>query len=159
MSTFFISDLHLGHRNILKYSPERGGNTVDEHDAWIVKQWNSVVRSEKDLVWVLGDVCFDRDKLELLREMRGRKKLVRGNHDTFSEERYLEHFENIYGLHKRYDLWLSHAPLHEQSLRGRYNIHGHTHSTSVDHPAYINVSVEVLGGVPMSLEAVRERMV
>ena len=56
MSTYFISDLHLGHRKILEYSPARGGKTIDEHDEWLVSQWNSVVRNKKDLVWVLGDI-------------------------------------------------------------------------------------------------------
>lgn len=153
MSVFFISDLHLGHKSILKFSPMRQGKTVDEHDKWLFHQWNSVVRSDKhDVVWVLGDVCFDKDKMYMLKNMKGRKKLVRGNHDNFDISFYLEFFEDIHGITKKYHRWLSHAPIHPDSLRDRQNIHGHVHAKSIKDDRYINVCVEALNGTPIRLD-------
>ena len=157
MSTIrFISDLHLGHRSIVKFSgPERGGvTTVDEHDAWIVSQWNSVV-AKNDLVWVLGDVCFDKAKLPLLKRMKGNKHLILGNHDEFGIDDYLEYFNKIHGFMKYKGFWISHSPIHPIELRGKKNIHGHVHKNSIPDSNYINVSVEAIQGKPISIEEIR----
>lgn len=161
--TFFISDLHLGHKKILEFSPTRGGSTIDEHDQWIIDSWNSVV-GKNDMVWVLGDVAFSAKALELISKLRGQKKLVRGNHDQQSTESYLKHFNNVFGLVKEKGLWLSHAPIHPQHLRGHKNIHGHLHHEVVldEHGQkdgrYFNVSVEQLDGKPIKLSEILEKL-
>ena len=164
---FFIGDLHLGHKKILEFSSAyRGGTNVEEHDEWIVKQWNSVV-TKRDIVYVVGDVAFNKDKLVLLKRMNGQKNLVRGNHDTYSLKTYMEYFNNVYGLLKKWGYWISHPPIHPQELRGKHNIHGHVHHNSVtwwDHieedmvldPRYVNVSVENNNGVPVSLDEINK---
>ena len=54
-----ISDLHFGHTNILKFAGDlRGGTTSQEHDEWLITQWNSVVK-KVDLVYVLGDAAMN----------------------------------------------------------------------------------------------------
>ena len=50
---FFIGDLHLGHQGILNFG-QRHFETIGEHDAHLMQQWNSVVRKEKDIVWPMG---------------------------------------------------------------------------------------------------------
>jgi calcineurin-like phosphoesterase family protein len=150
---FFIGDLHLGHKNILEFSPQRGGTTIDEHNEWIIQQWNSVVR-KNDMVWVLGDVAFSAAALELVNRLRGYKQLVRGNHDTQSTEAYLKYFNNVFGLVKKHGLWMSHAPIHPDELRGKRNVHGHVHLKSIQDERYINVSVEAVNGVPKSLSEI-----
>ena len=62
----FISDLHLGHKSICTFSgKERGGvTTVEEHDRYIIEQWNSVVQ-KNDLVWVYRDWETDRKSTRL----------------------------------------------------------------------------------------------
>ena len=156
--TFFISDLHLGHRNILKFSPDRGGETIDEHDHWLVEQWNSRV-TKRDIVYVLGDICFDMEKMPLISEMNGRKKMVRGNHDKFDTQVYLKYFEDVLGFTKYHEFWLSHCPIHETELRGKHNIHGHVHqNVQIENPMYIPVCVEQLNGIPVSLDELRDRI-
>ena len=166
----FIADLHLGHKNIASFSGvERGGITnVEEHDAYIVEQWNSVC-SKNDLVWVLGDVCMNKTKLPLLKKMKGNKHLILGNHDEFSLETYMPYFNKIHGFMKYKGMWLSHAPVHLQELRGKINVHGHNHKNIVTRwnpeingwepdPNYICVSVEQVGGCPISLEDIKKRL-
>lgn len=154
--TFFISDLHLDHKHILTFSPQRGGANIEEHNEWIVERWNSVV-TKRDNVWVLGDVCFSKASLKYLPRMRGQKYLVRGNHDQLSTATYLEYFQNVYGLIKKHGFWLSHAPIHPQELRGKPNLHGHVHANSIPGSHYVNVCVEALDGVPISLTQLRVR--
>lgn len=151
---FFISDLHIGHKNILNFSPCRYGENINEHDRWIIAQWNSVVRP-KDIVYCLGDVVFDINKIEMLNELNGQKMLVRGNHDKFPIEVYLKYFNNIYGMLGYKGFWLSHCPIHPDELRGKRNIHGHVHNSSIPDDRYINVCVEALNGVPISLDQLR----
>jgi calcineurin-like phosphoesterase family protein len=168
---YFISDLHLGHKNILDFCPDRGGTNVDEHSEWLVEQWNSTI-TKRDVVWVLGDICFDKKHLRYLKQMNGQKHMIYGNHDTFSLPTYQPYFNTIRGFTKKSGLWLSHAPIHPYELRGRVNVHGHVHQHTVqkyyigsdgnehriDDPSYINVCVDVLKGKPIHIDEIRTRI-
>lgn len=149
---YVISDLHLGHKKILDFSNEfRSGATVDEHDSWIIDQWNSVI-TERDTVYVLGDVAFSREALKKCLLLRGNKKLITGNHDVYKMHEYSEAgFEVIRGLVRYKGFWLSHAPIHPLELRGLHNIHGHLHDRVIDDDRYVNVCVERLGGKPTEI--------
>lgn len=151
---FFISDLHLGHRAIIKF--RKGGfKSVDEHDWFLRDQWNKVV-TERDIVFVLGDVAFSHSSLDLLKTFNGQKKLILGNHDKFQMNLYTRYFQTIMGAksYKKKTI-LTHIPIHESSLEERFslNIHGHQHghkvcinylSGSQEHPRYYNVAVDHL---------------
>ena len=147
-NVYHIADLHLGHNNILVFSEDyRMFDDIDEHDEWIVSQWNSVV-NRKDKVFVHGDVCMDIKKLPLFDRMKGNKTLIMGNHDNFKSEEYLKYFSRLEGLVKYKGTWLSHAPLHPEELRGCKNIHGHLHEDTIKDTRYSCVSVEQNNGVP-----------
>ena len=152
-----IADLHFNHKNIAKWEgASRGGVTsMDEHNEWLIRNWNKKIK-KRDLTWVLGDVAFDHEGIEMMKRLNGVKHLVMGNHDTFAIKRYLEVFNKVSGLIKYKRFWLSHAPIREGSLRGIPNIHGHTHSTQLLDGQYICVSVEAVNGVPIELETIRE---
>ncbi len=81
MTTWFTSDLHFGHANIIRYCDRPFGD-VDEMDAAIVEQWNETVAPD-DTVWVLGDVALGRitESLALIADLNGTKLLLAGNHD------------------------------------------------------------------------------
>lgn len=164
---FFISDLHLGHKNILKFSPTRGGTDMQSHSEWLVDQWNSVV-TKQDLVWVLGDVCFNAIHMPYLKKMNGSKHLILGNHDKFTLKEYFQYFNKVHGFRTYKNAWLSHAPIHCDSLRNKINIHGHLHNgivkywdslgdDSLEDNRYFNVSVEQLNGVPITYEDIIKR--
>jgi len=82
--TFIISDLHLGHKNILQFEPcrkdamEKDG--FDNHEEWIIYNWNSVVK-ETDSVLVLGDFAF-KGVQEYINRLNGNIIFILGNHDS-----------------------------------------------------------------------------
>lgn len=81
MTTFFTSDLHFGHFNIIGYSA-RPFVDVDEMNAALIENWNATV-ADGDIVWILGDIALGKiaETLPLVGELHGTKILVPGNHD------------------------------------------------------------------------------
>lgn len=165
-NVFFISDLHFGHRAIVEFGRITGtvyrtGDNYLENMHHIITQWNSVV-TKRCRVFVLGDTAFTEEGFEALKELKGDKILVRGNHDdNFSTKQWLEVFNDVLGLHKYKEFWLSHAPIHSMELRGKRNIHGHVHFNSIRNmhgdfdKRYINVCCEAIGETPVSLSQIR----
>lgn len=81
-TTWFTSDLHLSHKNIINYC-DRPFSTIGIHDDVLIANWNDRVE-QGDVVWVLGDFTLSggmKHGLERLKELKGRKRLVAGNHD------------------------------------------------------------------------------
>lgn len=157
MSVFFISDLHLGHKNIVNWAEKRQGVTSEEHDRWVIDSIKDTV-TKRDKLFILGDVAFNQSKLEMLTEIPAKMVLIRGNHDEYPLEEYLKYFDDVLGFVQYKEFWLSHAPVHPAELRDRYNIHGHVHHNPIEDYRYINVCVEGLPtpGKPYALEEIRE---
>lgn len=82
MTTFFTSDLHLGHANIIKLCG-RPFTDIAEMDRALIDRWNATVGPE-DEVWVIGDFTYRNAKpaLAYLSQLQGIKHLVTGNHDS-----------------------------------------------------------------------------
>ncbi len=77
---FFTSDMHYGHRNIIRYCG-RPFADVDEMRETMVARWNEVVQPQ-DTVYVLGDFSLDERQLrDVLPRLPGEKHLILGNHD------------------------------------------------------------------------------
>lgn len=154
---YFIGDTHFGHKGIIQFSetkPFRPFETIEEHDAELVKRWNIVVKP-KDTVWHLGDAVFGRRNLTILAKLNGYKRFVMGNHDIYGAEEYLKYFATLHGTVEYKGMVLSHAPLHESQLKRWYlNIHGHLHTKTIDNPKYINVSCEQINLTPIPLEMI-----
>ena len=137
MNTYFIADLHFGHRNCLSYD-NRPFKTIEEHDSKLIKNWNSVVMAD-DKVWILGDFSWgDTNKtLEIFSQLNGNKHLCIGNHDKkllknknirnlFVE--IVDYKEiNINGNH----IVLSHYPIpcFNRHYYGAYHFYGHVHTS------------------------------
>lgn len=81
MAMRFISDLHLNHNNVLHFD-KRPFKTIEEHNNFIVNQWNNVVK-EDDEIYILGDVGFGGSSkiVSIISSLKGKKHLVIGNHD------------------------------------------------------------------------------
>lgn len=156
MSTvYFWSDLHLGHKNInnfrTQFEDERS------HFEYIKAQWKATV-NKHDKIFILGDCCFTHDALAEFDTWAGRKVLILGNHDadrkiSLSDLVYV--YDEIHSLYKHKEFWLSHAPIHPDELRGKLNIHGHTHNHVIDDSRYVNVCVEQFDK-PVSIDTLRQ---
>lgn len=162
---WFISDTHFFHANILKFTGDDGlrirpFNSLEEMHEMMIENWNSVVR-DNDNVYHLGDVTFSYGKEfnQLMSRLKGRKRLILGNHDRVKGTNLMDWFEKL-------DLWkgfsehnftASHMPLILESLRdGAYNVHGHTHQNEKEDKHYINVSCEVINFTPVNIDEIGE---
>jgi len=149
---FLISDLHMNHRNVIKFEDNYrakvlGVETIEQHDEKICDLWTDTVH-KRDLVINLGDT----GKLDLLKKLPGRKKILLGNHDKLHAKEYLEVFEDIIGPIKYKSFWLSHFPIHRDEFFGKKVLHGHSHSKGIANENYINLSIEMTGGYPISFQ-------
>lgn len=153
---YVIADLHLGHKNITGLRPEFFD--AESHDKHLIDTWNKIV-TKHDTVYILGDVAFTKQGLEKVGLLKGRKVLIKGNHDTLKLKDYLKYFDDIHGMIEKKGFWLTHAPIHNRELRGRKNIHGHLHRKNVikidgskvtpKDPDYINVCAEQVNYTPV----------
>ena len=182
-NTFFASDHHFGHANILNFtrrdgSPVRSFDSVEEMDEAMIERHNAVVRN-KDTCWFLGDVVINRRYLALIQRMKGRKRLILGNHDIFKNKDYLNAgFEDLHAFRKFDGFVATHIPVHSDSL-GRWgvNVHGHLHTDRVMYeydtglgstwhadyvrgpdPRYFCVCVEQINYTPISIEDLKVKI-
>lgn len=172
-----ISDTHLSHENILKFTDSKTGDlvrghlfdNVDQMDEHILEKWNSVVKPG-DVVYHLGDV-FMGDRERFARQwpkFNGSKRLIVGNHDDIK-------FLSAGGFFKKVQMWrmfpefglmFSHVPLHESSLLRHvdktklyhdgcetlFNVIGHIHQNPAPSGPYRCVCVEQIDYTPIHIE-------
>ena len=143
---YIWSDTHFGHENVNAMGG-RPFKTTEEGDKALLKAWRETVK-KNDVLWNLGDFTWKWpfEKVQnLLKNLPGKKILVKGNHDKHPADWYRRA-----GFHEVYDrpvlykgrLLLSHEPLYVDPPF--INVHGHTHQRS-DYwgsENYVNVSVE-----------------
>ena len=164
MTTFFTSDTHFFHKNVIPYC-ERPYAGVEEMNAALVDNWNALVNKD-DLVWHLGDVGFaGMTKLgPILDQLNGRKILVRGNHDP---DKLCQH-PSWYGVYDRYvaatlssgrQVWLSHYPRGDERYPERAPpddhirvVCGHVHRLWAVKFNHVNVGVDVRNYAPITEE-------
>jgi calcineurin-like phosphoesterase family protein len=159
--TFLTSDTHFGHAGMTKFLRDDGTKLrpwedVDEMNEALIDNWNRVV-GDKDRVYHLGDVAMNRRFLPILGRLKGRKVLIKGNHDIFKLADYTPYLDDIRGCQYLDKLILTHIPIHNGSFEGRYrgNIHGHLHWRQIDDPRYFNACVECTDFTPMDFELIR----
>lgn len=135
MENYYISDLHLGHKNALKFD-KRPFLNLEEQDEVVINNINRVVKSE-DSLYLLGDVFWYSSgaALHILNRLNCRHVyLVRGNHDWWVQDPECEkRLTDIYDLKRIQDqdriVILCHYPLAawDQSHRDSYHLYGHVH--------------------------------
>lgn len=140
---YYISDLHLFHEAAIRYDNRPFESLEEMHDT-ILKNWNNTV-TNGDTVYILGDVSMRGKKEDLIAfvaRLKGRKILIKGNHDDVSDLRYKQLFSEIYDYKeikdtvngKSYSLVLSHYPIFSWSKmnNGAILLYGHTHNSAED---------------------------
>lgn len=130
MSVYFIGDPHINHRNISKY--RQFVSSTEDNTSLIQEDWNKRI-SKNDVVYVLGDAAFDDEGLNIIGNLKGRKILIKGNHDDItSAKNQLNIFEEIHGILKYKNMWLTHCPIHPDEMRKcKLNVHGHVHQHTI----------------------------
>lgn len=178
---YFIADTHFYHANIIQYC-NRPFDDVKEMNETMIQKWNSVVE-DSDTVYHLGDVALCSNELleGIITQLKGKKILIRGNHDT----RSVTAFENVGFtvlrnppvLLDRHRISLSHVPLPDSALpEGYINVHGHIHDKPLNQivdkegkidnypkelyspKKHICVSVDVTQFRPISLDEIKLKM-
>ena len=154
--SFFVSDLHFGHQNILHFHKERRDaigvsfeelkedpkSAVLKHDEWLIGLWNETI-SNKDDVYYLGDFCFgnEQNAEAILKRLNGKKHLIIGNHDKplrnlgqyfewTGQIREVKFTNDLYPyLNSTLCLEMCHYPMVAWNRRthGTVMVHGHTH--------------------------------
>jgi calcineurin-like phosphoesterase family protein len=153
--TWFSSDLHIGHRAIIKYC-DRPFLVDDAPDDWkqrenwkefvdvtkmndtIIERWNETIKPS-DTVWVLGDFCWPGYE-HVFHQLHGNKHLIIGNHDSrevitlpwASQPQYYQELNGVfepvpYGKRPRYVL--SHYAMRSWHAmqKGSIMLYGHSH--------------------------------
>lgn len=164
MRLFAISDQHYGHENIIKYCKRDTLNALEDAKRMLIAH-NSVVKDD-DLVIFVGDVACSAQGREwlpkILPKLKGRKILIRGNHDHLTNEEFINMgFERVEDILVLNDWVFCHYPDNPQAsniaeLRGLKLVCGHTHKPFPSHNygdrvERINVAVDVMGLEPMYL--------
>lgn len=142
---YYISDLHFYHENLNTKMDCRGFASAEEMNAYMIRQWNSRVRSCDEVV-ILGDLSMGHGPQtnEVLRQLRGKIYLIEGNHDRYLKDKnfdasrlkWVKPYAEM-GDHKR-KVVLCHYPVFcyngqfkvdEQGNPKTYMLYGHVHDT------------------------------
>lgn len=171
---YAISDLHIGHYNIIEYC-NRPFVDVEEMNETIIENYNKVIKPD-DVVYFLGDIHFykDTDKFKtIFKRLKGQKHLIFGNHDKRYRKSLSELFLSSQDyLEVKLDKQLvvmSHYPFltWNKGHHGSWMLHGHSHSTlDVVNKESINngrfrwdVGVDGNNFTPVSFEQLKELFV
>ena len=87
---YFTSDLHLGHRGIIRMQ-DRPFADLKEMNRLLIYNYNAVVGKD-DIVYILGDIAHHlpvEDANEMIRKLKGRKILI--SDVVMAEEEQREH--------------------------------------------------------------------
>lgn len=161
-NVFVISDLHFYHENIIEYE-NRPFKDVEEMNAKLIENWNKVV-SDDDLVYILGDLSFGNIKAteEILKQLKGDKILIKGNHDIFLDSKKFD--RNLFiGIYDYLEVEIfdckfimCHYPLTLHN--GDIHLYGHIHSNTGEHQLKCdlynsyNVGADVNNFTPVNIQ-------
>ncbi|MGM9681729.1 MAG: metallophosphoesterase [Eubacteriales bacterium] len=172
---YFLSDLHLGHTNIISHC-KRPFSSVEEMDRVLIENWNGKV-GKNDTVYIVGDMIWDKRRVgDYLPKLSGHKILIRGNHDAgwVKKPEYSGFFDEICPMLFLklcgHPITLCHYPLLEwewsrkpdPGKRG-YLIYGHIHNNI--EPLYrplfesdfaLNAGADINGFTPVTFEELAE---
>ena len=166
---YFISDLHLGHENVISLC-KRPFTNIEEMDERLICEWNKVVH-RNDKVYILGDIIFKSASAPeyYLERLKGEKHLIIGNHDrTWIDkvdlQKYFKSVEAMLIINTgKGKATLCHFPM--LAYEGRYMIHGHIHAKASkleywevikNNHCMLNAGVDINGFKPVSLEELIE---
>lgn len=135
MNIFYVSDLHFGHNNVIRYDNRPFASSREMNEA-IIKTWNERVKPE-DLTYILGDGTWINDPTEnrnIFNRLNGKKILIKGNHDKALMQ-CKDCFEEIRDYARIIDnkrtVILSHYPIAcwDAQFHDSIHLYGHVHNS------------------------------
>jgi calcineurin-like phosphoesterase family protein len=173
-ATWFTSDHHFNHRNIIDYCG-RPFRDVDHMNEIMISRWNEVVAPD-GLVYDLGDFSTGPpvEWAKFAHRLNGRKRLVPGNHDRLRVTKAgiarASGFEvldkNVVVMVDGLSVWLNHYPLASEDRRNlkrpaplaEYDVAlcGHVHQRWRVKSGLVNAGVDVWDFRPVSLSEILE---
>lgn len=175
--TWFSSDHHFSHGNIIKYA-NRPFKNIHEMNEEMIERHNKVV-SKSDIVYFLGDFAFERDEnvvINIVKRLNGEKHFIAGNHDKLMfNERIMKMFQSfrkvpfaeIYveddeARNGRQSITLCHYALRvwNKSHHGSFHLYGHSHGSLPDDETSrsFDVGVDCWDFYPVSYDQVKQTM-
>lgn len=163
-NTWFTSDYHLGHANIIKYCG-RPFKDVEHMNQRIIANHNSRVKPE-DTVFFLGDFCFrntkggkegegEIDKADsYLKQLNGKFVFIRGNHDNNNSLKTC--IKNAVIEYGGKEIFLCHDPA-DADTKFRLVFCGHVHEAwksvkTKNGCNIVNVGVDVWNFMPVKFD-------
>lgn len=174
--TFFTSDTHFGHANIIRFC-NRPFQNVEEMNEVLIENWNKVV-SKDDTVFHLGDFAFGGSSVwnSIIPRLNGHINLIIGNHDRKNlRQGYMLYFDMVVPQLQieieDNSIYLNHYPFlcYGGSYRGVWQLFGHVHSgpqadgldisrLRVLLPTQYDVGVDNNNFTPISYREVKEKI-
>ena len=171
--TFFTSDTHFNHANIIKFC-NRPFKDVEQMNEVMIANWNSVIGKD-DTVFHLGDFCLGgaAEWAKILERLNGKIYLIMGNHDLKNiRQGFISRFEHVaMQMHievGKQRIYLCHYPFlcFEGSYKDVWQLFGHVHTrknnTGNDaerlqflYPTQYDVGVDNNGFAPVSFGLVK----
>lgn len=172
MTTYFTSDTHYGHANVIKYCKrpflkDPAGPFEDWNvdpvamDEAMITRWNEVVKPE-DTVFHLGDFAMGsnlKPRVTAIKaRLNGHVNLVLGNHDRslgfFIDCGFPAVFREWKGDVDGLKVYMRHhPPVRPQAWHGEYDLIlcGHVHERWLHRGKVVNVGVDQWGFRPVTI--------
>jgi calcineurin-like phosphoesterase family protein len=170
MRTLLTSDIHFFHKNIIAYCARPYFDEYDMNQR-IAGRWGQQALPDDRIIFV-GDLSAglqgrQADLSKIIKDLPGRKTLVRGNHDHMPDAWYLDAgFESVVPWLWEDGILYIHKPAtagNDETLDlmakcdPKLIIHGHIHSKQNGQiPGHYNVAWDWHGGLVNLTEIIRE---
>ena len=145
---YYIADMHLFCKSQTQEGrlnfDNRPFKTTKEMHQHFLEEWNKQI-TNGDTIYILGDMSLrgrNDELISLVARLKGKKILIKGNHDDLSDYRYKQLFHEICDYKEitdciggtAYKLVLSHYPIlmWNGQHRGAIHLYGHTHTSDED---------------------------
>lgn len=160
---------HYGHGNVISYS-KRPFDDERDMDENLIINWNACVQPD-DRVYHLGDfaLCPEERAIKIVKRLQGQKFLLFGNHDKrlrknnefLSQWIWARDLEQITVENQKIILCHYAMLTWNQSHRGSWALHGHSHGSLKpdSHSLRVDVGVDCWNYMPVSFEEIAKVMV
>lgn len=161
-NTWFTSDIHFFHANIIKYC-NRPFSSVEEMNEALIQRWNELI-GPNDTVYSLGDFAMGKigHIKEVLSRLNGNLYMITGNHDqeiikhgvSLISERLVKEitpYKEISVNGQFICLFHYGARVWNRSHRGSWLLYGHSHNSLPPFGKSVDVGVDstpILGYAP-----------